>query len=89
MESDPVDPAIVAFENKLDHSIRISKHIGLVLVGSGHLILEAHGCRGRMLCPQTRDVPNADGLIEGGGNDEVVPRVELGAPDVRNLFAGG
>ena len=30
----------------------------------------------------TRDVPNPDGLVEGGGDEEVLGGVELGAHDV-------
>ena len=37
---------------------------------------------GEGLLAEPRNVPNADGLVEGGGENEVVLRVELRAHDV-------
>lgn len=40
MEGHPVDTPIMTFQDKFDNRIRVSKHISLVRVGSGHLVFE-------------------------------------------------
>jgi hypothetical protein len=82
MKRNPVHAPIVPLENEFDDRIRVSKHVCLVLVGACHLVFERHGLRRRVLLPQPRDVPNANRLIERGGNDKVLLRVELSAHGV-------
>ena len=50
VEGYPIDPPIVALEDKLDDGIGVSKHVGLGILPR-HLVLEGHGSRGAMLFP--------------------------------------
>jgi len=62
VEGDPVDTPVVALENELDDGIGVAKHVGLVGVGTGDLVLEAHGCGGRVLLAQAGDYRNVSDL---------------------------
>ena len=82
MERGPVDAAVVAFEDVLDHGVGIAKEISLAAVGSCDLLLDAHGLSGGVLFAQSADVPNAHSLVHGSRDDEVLLGVELSAHDV-------
>ena len=82
VERDPVDTSVMALEDKLDNGIGVAKHVGLVGIGAGHLVLERHRSGSRVLLAQTRNVPHSDRLIERGRDDEIVLWVELGAHGV-------
>ena len=77
VERDPVDATVVALEHKLDNGICVAKHVGLIRVGAGHLIFESHRGGSRVLLAQAGDVPDADRLIEGSRNDEILLGVKL------------
>ena len=79
VDGHPIYTSIVTLQNEFDDCVRIPKHIRLIGVGTCHLLFKGHGGRCRVLLPQSRDVPNANGLIEGGGNDQVFLGVELSA----------
>lgn len=72
----------MTLQHKLDNSIRVAKHIGLIGVCSCHLVFECDGSRGGVLLSQARDIPDADGLVEGSGGDEVLGGVELSAHNI-------
>ena len=57
MKSNPVHTSIMALENKLNNCVRIAKHVCLLLVGTGHLVLKAHRCWCGVLFPQAGNVP--------------------------------
>lgn len=77
MEGNPIDTSVVSLENKFYHRISIPKHIRLVRIGAGHLVLECHGSRSRVLLSEAGDIPDSNGLIEGCGHNQVFLRVEL------------
>lgn len=79
VERHPVNTPVVTLQNELHHCISVSEHICLGGVGAGHLVFEGHGGRGRVLLPQTRNIPNANRLVQRGGGDEVFGGMELRA----------
>lgn len=82
VERDPIDATVVALEHELDYGVGVPEHVGLVLVGALHLVLEGHGGRRGVFLPQPRDIPNTDGLVERGRDDQVILGVELRAHGV-------
>jgi hypothetical protein len=82
VEGDPVDTTVVTLEHKLNHGVSVTEHVGLLLVRARDLILKGHGCRSRVLLAQARNVPDANGLIKRGRDDQVILGMELGAHDV-------
>lgn len=79
MNRHPVDAPIVALQDKLHNRISISEHICLTRVCSSHLVFEGERGRGRVLLSKSRNIPNAHGLVEGGGRDQVFLGVKLRA----------
>lgn len=69
VEGDPVDATIVTLEHKLDDRVSVTKHVRLLRVGSSDLVLKGHGGGRGVFLPQTGDIPNTNGLVEGGGHD--------------------
>jgi hypothetical protein len=54
------------------------------------LLLEGHGRLVRLvLLAKAGDVPDSDSEIHGGGDDKVIPGVELGAPNNQLRFGFG
>lgn len=72
----------MALQNKLHNSICVSEHVCLIGVGSCHLIFEGNRGWGGVFLSQTRDVPDADRLVERGGGNEVLGGMELGAHNI-------
>lgn len=73
----------MALEDILDYSIRVAKQVSLTLAGTGDLFFGRHGSlRSLIFLTETGNVPYTDGKVHRGGDDQVVPRVELGAHDV-------
>lgn len=73
MEDGVVDTAVVALEHVLDggecvEGLEVAWATPASVVGGAF--------------PKSRDVPDTDGLIHGGGNDQVVFRVEEGGHNV-------
>jgi hypothetical protein len=89
VEGDPVNTTVMAIENESYTSIGITEHVGLLLVGTSHLVLEGHRSRCRMLLSQARDIPNSDATIQRGTDDEIFLRVELGAHGVMAMTGQG
>ena len=54
VEGHPVDTPIMTLQHELDNRISVSKHIGLVRVGPGHLVFKGERGGGRrVLLPQS------------------------------------
>lgn len=77
VEGNPVDPPIMTLENKFHHRICVSKHIGLAGIGAGHLVFEGDRSWRRVLLSEPGNIPDADRLIQGGRNNQIVFGVEL------------
>lgn len=77
VERHPVDTTVMTFQHKLDNRIGVTEHVRLVWIGASHLILKRNRGRGGVLLPQAGDVPDADGLVQGGGGNEVFGGMEL------------
>lgn len=64
MKGGPIDAPIVSLQDVLDDGVGGAKrHV----VGGGGFL------------PERGDVPNTEGLIEGGGDEEIVAGMERGA----------
>ena len=79
VEGGPVDTAGVTLEDELDEVVAVAA-VHEVLLGD-HLVLDGHGAGGGVLLSEARDVPDADGLVERGRDNQVLGGVELGAHD--------
>mmetsp|Transcript_11249 Transcript_11249/g.32344 ORF Transcript_11249/g.32344 Transcript_11249/m.32344 type:complete len:424 (-) Transcript_11249:228-1499(-) len=87
VEAGPVDSAIVALQDVLDDDVVRAKELGLDVHGrGGGTGMAAHRIDGgrlaHLLLAETGGVPNPDGLIQTGRDDEIFRRVECGAHDV-------
>jgi hypothetical protein len=98
VEGRPVDAAVVALEHVLDDRVAAAEEVGAAASGAAALAVavaaaraahahpaaaaDAHPRRPRALLAEARDVPHAHGLVERGGDDQVLARVELRAHHV-------
>lgn len=82
VERHPVHTTVMTLQHKFHNGIRVAEHISLIGVCTCHLIFEGDGGRSGVLLSQAGDVPDADGLVEGSGGDEVLGRVELSAHNI-------
>lgn len=85
MESAEVDTSVVAFENKFNNSVGVSKHVCLIIRAS-HLLFEGHRSRGRVFLAKSGNVPYTHRLVEGSGHDQVLLGVELRTPNIYSPF---
>ena len=79
MKRGPIDSTIVSLQDKLHHDIRLPEQ--LRLARRPHAVHPA-GARGDILLAQPGNVPHANRLIEGRGDDQVLRQMELRAHDV-------
>jgi hypothetical protein len=79
VEGGPVDTTVVALKDILDNSVAASEEVGVDLLREAEDVVGGGGGR---LATDATDVPDADGLVEGGRDNEVVRGVEGGGHDV-------
>jgi len=66
MEGGPINAAVVAFQNILNNGINAAEEISVHLAEAKDIV---RGGRGLPL--ERTDVPNANGLVERGGHNEI------------------
>ena len=80
MEAGPVDAPVVSLQDVLHHGVGLAEQVGRGRVLE--VVVQAAGAGRDGLLPQAGDVPDPDGLIQTGGDHQVLAGVELGAHDV-------
>jgi hypothetical protein len=81
VESAEVDTSVMAFEDKFNNSVGVSKHVCLVIRAS-HLLFEGHRSRGRVFLSKSGNIPHTHRLVKRGGHDQILLGVELRTPNI-------